>query len=96
VVWIGFDDNRDLQMEGARSALPIWAAFMKRAHQLNAYRNPGSFRVPGGLVNTEIDPETGRLATSHCPMQATEFFLDGTEPTETCRDHEEAVASTPH
>ncbi len=24
VVWVGFDDNRDFKLEGARSALPIW------------------------------------------------------------------------
>ena len=33
VVWVGFDDNRDFKLEGAKSALPIWVEFMKRAHQ---------------------------------------------------------------
>ena len=31
VVWVGFDDNRELNLEGAHSAAPIWAEFMKRA-----------------------------------------------------------------
>ena len=39
VVWVGFDDNRDIKLEGARSALPIWTEFMKRAHQHPEYRN---------------------------------------------------------
>jgi penicillin-binding protein 1B len=30
VVWVGFDDNRELNLEGAHSAAPIWAEFMKR------------------------------------------------------------------
>ncbi len=34
VVWVGFDDNHDLNIEGAKSALPIWTEFMKRALQL--------------------------------------------------------------
>ncbi|MGH9675106.1 MAG: transglycosylase domain-containing protein, partial [Bryobacteraceae bacterium] len=34
VVWVGYDDNRDLGLLGADSALPIWAEFMKLAHQL--------------------------------------------------------------
>ena len=34
VVWVGFDDNRELNLEGAKSALPIWADFMKRAAKL--------------------------------------------------------------
>src|SRR6185503_11522938 len=33
VVWVGFDDNRELPLEGAKSALPVWTEFMKRAHQ---------------------------------------------------------------
>ena len=31
VVWVGFDDNRELDLEGAHSAAPIWAEFMKQA-----------------------------------------------------------------
>jgi penicillin-binding protein 1B len=31
VVWVGFDDNKELNLEGAHSAAPIWAEFMKRA-----------------------------------------------------------------
>ena len=27
ISWVGFDDNRDLNLEGARSALPIWTDF---------------------------------------------------------------------
>lgn len=25
IVWVGFDDNRELNLEGAKSALPVWA-----------------------------------------------------------------------
>ena len=39
VVWVGFDDNRELNLEGAHSALPVWAEFMKRAHEHREYRN---------------------------------------------------------
>ena len=31
IVWVGFDDNRDLELSGAVSAAPIWTEFMKRA-----------------------------------------------------------------
>ena len=30
VVWVGFDDNKELNLEGAHSAAPIWAEFMKQ------------------------------------------------------------------
>ncbi|HEY7338396.1 MAG TPA: hypothetical protein VH639_26150, partial [Bryobacteraceae bacterium] len=39
VVWVGFDDNRELHLEGAKSALPIWTDFMKRAAKLRPYRD---------------------------------------------------------
>ena len=46
IVWVGFDDNRHLDLEGAHSALPIWTEFMKRALQYRAYRNASPFRRP--------------------------------------------------
>ncbi len=38
IAWVGFDDNRELDLEGSRSALPIWTAFMKRAYELYPMR----------------------------------------------------------
>ena len=84
VVWVGFDDNTDLGLEGAKSALPIWTEFMKRAVQLPAYKNPEPFPAVEGISTLEIDPETGKLAGPNCPEQATEVFLQGTEPTAVC------------
>jgi len=87
VVWVGFDDNRELNLEGAHSALPIWTEFMKRAAQFREYRNVREFQAPDGVVSVEIDPLTGQLATSACPSSRTEVFISGTQPLETCRLH---------
>ncbi|HEX6546708.1 MAG TPA: penicillin-binding protein 1A, partial [Bryobacteraceae bacterium] len=87
VVWVGYDDYRDLKMEGAHSALPIWTEFMKRASKLREYRNSGDFDVPDGVVSVQIDPETGELATSACPKIITEYYLTGTQPTQFCHLH---------
>jgi penicillin-binding protein 1B len=87
VVWVGFDDNRELGLEGAHSALPIWTEFMKRAHQYREYRNVAEFQPPDGIVSVEIDPVTGQLATAACPTTRTEYFISGTQPVETCRLH---------
>ena len=87
IVWVGFDDNRELNLEGAHSALPVWAEFMKRAHQHREYRNVKEFEPPAGIVGVQIDPATSQLATSTCPTQRTEYFVDGTQPVETCRVH---------
>jgi penicillin-binding protein 1B len=86
-VWVGFDDNRELGLEGAHSALPIWAEFMKRAHQNREYRNVHGFAAPDGIVTVEVDPLTGQLATPACPSMQSEVFLSGTQPVESCQLH---------
>ena len=87
VVWVGFDDNRELNLEGAHSALPVWAEFMKRAHEHREYRNVSEFEAPPGVVGVQIDPESGQLATAACPKVRTEYFIDGTQPVEQCPLH---------
>jgi len=87
VVWVGFDDNRDLNLEGAKSALPVWTEFMKRAHEHREYRNVSEFEPPAGVVSVPIDPESGQVATAACPKVRTEYFIEGTQPVESCRLH---------
>jgi len=87
VVWVGFDDNRDFKLEGAHSALPIWAEFMKLAHAHREYHNVHAFSAPDGIVTADIDPESGQLATANCPKTRSEVFLAGTQPIETCALH---------
>jgi penicillin-binding protein 1B len=87
VVWVGFDDNRDFKLEGARSALPIWTEFMKRAHGHREYKNVHDFDPPEGIVTADVDAETGQLATPSCPKVRSEVFIAGTQPVELCRLH---------
>jgi len=87
VVWVGFDDNRALNLEGAHSAAPIWAELMKRALQYRAYRNAKPFEAPDGIVSVEIDPESGMPATPFCTKTKTEVFIAGTQPVGTCPLH---------
>jgi penicillin-binding protein 1B len=87
VAWVGFDDNTDLALEGAHSALPIWTEFMKRAHALREYRNPEPFKAVDGIVTAEIDPVTYELGTYSCPKRTTEVFIAGTQPNRYCSLH---------
>ena len=48
VVWVGFDDNRDLGLAGGAAAAPIWGEFMKRAVALPMYRNTQDLRAARG------------------------------------------------
>jgi penicillin-binding protein 1B len=86
-VWVGFDDNTEMPLEGAKAALPIWTEFMKRAHTYREYRNVAEFQAPDGIVTAEIDPLSGQLATAACPQRRAEVFIAGTQPTDYCRLH---------
>lgn len=87
VVWVGFDDNRELNLEGAHSAAPIWGDFMKRALAYRAYRDAKPFQAPDGIVSVEIDPQSGMPATPFCPLTKNEVFIAGTQPVGTCPLH---------
>ena len=94
VVWVGFDDNSELYLEGAKSALPIWTEFMKRAHARRAYRAVRSFQPPAGIVTVELDRATGLLASPGCGESRPEAFIAGTEPMEVCGSSRPGSAGT--
>lgn len=87
IVWVGFDDNRDLGLSGGNAPAPIWAEFMKRAIALPAYHDVKPFEMPDGVTKVTIDPETLALATPECPTSREEVYIHGTEPTEFCPLH---------
>jgi penicillin-binding protein 1B len=92
IVWVGFDDNRELNLSGSQSALPIWAEFMKRASVIRPLKGEG-FTMPDDIVEVEIDPTTGLLATERCLQKEMEYFIKGTEPTIKCygNNYEQSV-----
>jgi penicillin-binding protein 1B len=96
IVWVGFDDNRELNLSGAQSALPIWADFMKRAVSLRPLSGE-DFAVPEGVVQVEIDPTTGLLATEHCLERQNEYFIKGSEPVIACygNSYEQLLGGAP-
>lgn len=87
VVWIGFDDDRDLGLTGAASAVPVWTEFMERASSLTQYQSAAVFSPPEGIKVVAIDPRTLQLATPSCPITHKEVFLAGTEPIQFCGQH---------
>jgi penicillin-binding protein 1B len=94
IVWVGFDDNHELSLSGSQSALPIWTDFMKKAVLLKPLSGK-EFEMPDGVVQVEIDPSTGLLATEQCLQKEKEYFIKGTEPTQKCfgNNYERAVGS---
>ena len=87
VVWVGFDDNKELDLEGAHSAAPIWTEFMKRALEYREYRDAKPFQAPDGIVSIDIDPQSGMPATPYCPVRRPEVYIVGTQPVGACPLH---------
>lgn len=82
-VWVGFDDERPIKLTGAQAALPIWSELAVRILP----RDRADFEMPPEIIQREIDPKTGQLATSQCPEKSTEVFIAGTEPSVYCEVH---------
>jgi penicillin-binding protein 1B len=95
VVWVGFDDNRELKLEGARSALPIWAEFMKRASQFHPYRDARAFAAPAGVESVQVCAESGERAGPYCPDARPDVFLAGTGPEAQCSKHDPRIGDDP-
>jgi penicillin-binding protein 1B len=79
VVWVGFDDNSQLGLTGADSALPIWADFMTAALAAHPEWN-GDWQMPENIQQAEIDTTTGELAKPDSANKRMEFFINGTAP----------------
>jgi len=88
-VWVGFDDENiklgDGQ-SGSKTGVPIWAPFMKMAHD-TLHLPLANFIEPPGIEHHRICKETGMLATDACPDAIDEIFKSGTAPLETCKVH---------
>ncbi|HXC88172.1 MAG TPA: PBP1A family penicillin-binding protein [Candidatus Cybelea sp.] len=93
VIWIGFDDNRDLGLSGGAAAAPVWADFMLRATALPAYRDVRDFSMPDGVQSVLIDPESLELATPNCPTTREEVYVAGSAPTAFCELHGGSAAA---
>jgi len=82
LAWVGFDNNRPLRLGGSTLALPIWAQIAHRAGLDDGRR----WEAPPDIVEEEVDPTTGQLASGRCPDTVREIFIDGTQPPE-CESH---------
>jgi penicillin-binding protein 1B len=96
IAWVGYDDNRDLNLEGAHSALPIWTEFMLKATQLYPPADPdkSNFEPPPGIEFARIDAESLVLANPSCPETFEEAFIAGTVPTSHCPLHGFSISET--
>lgn len=87
VVWIGFDDNKQLGLTGAEAALPAWIDFMNDAISLRPDLGGENFECPEGIKFVEIDSATGLISTVTCPVRELIAVTDRTAPSMECYLH---------
>ncbi len=80
VAWVGYDDDRELNLEGADSALPIWTAFMREATQYPAYHDVTPFDPPPGIVTVPVQVTSTLPSGNEAVAALNEYFIEGTEP----------------
>jgi penicillin-binding protein 1B len=84
LVWVGFDDGHSVRLGGGDACVPIWTAHMNR---IVGTVPDVDWRRPDDVVERQVDPESGMLATPYCPTSRSEIFAAGTEPASVCPLH---------
>jgi len=91
-VWVGFDSEESTLGEnmfgtGATAALPVWVGFIKEASKILGY--PKDDFKYSGITSQRLCKDSHLKATASCPDSSiyTEYFIPGTEVTESCHIH---------
>ena len=84
--WTGFDNNTKLTGDEKNLAKKLWRAVMSQIHT-DLPNEP--FSVPAGIVTATVCSKSGKLPIPGlCDgTLTTEYFADGTVPTESCDVH---------
>jgi penicillin-binding protein 1B len=91
VVWVGFDDNRQLGLTGAASALPAWVDFVGTAVKLRPELGGRTFECPEGIKFVEIDSDTGLLSKVTCPHRQLIAVAENVQPNLECYKHSNLI-----
>lgn len=84
--WTGFDNNVKLAGDEKNLAKKLWRAVMSKIHE-ELPNEP--FSVPAGIVTATVCSQSGKLPIAGlCDgTLKTEYFADGTVPSESCDVH---------
>ena len=84
--WTGFDNNVKLSGDEKNLAKKLWRAVMSRIHEDLPSE---SFNIPAGIVTATVCSRSGKLPIDGLcnGTLRTEYFAEGTVPTETCNIH---------
>ncbi len=91
VVWGGYDDNTPQDSGTTSYPKAIWKAVMSRLHENLEYKD---FVMPDDITTASVCKKSGKLAVAGLcdadprgSMVSTEYFAEGSVPTEYCDHH---------
>lgn len=89
-VWTGYDNNVGMNSSESSISKTLWRSVMKRVHENLPNEQ---FSIPQGLVQVEVCKTSGKLPVAgFCDGNTyTEYFAEGTQPTESCDIHYEGL-----
>jgi penicillin-binding protein 1C len=91
-VWVGNSGYEAMHnVTGLTGAAPIWHEVMRGLLQGQPDR---PFERPDGLTQVEVCDLSGLLPTTNCPHTRTEWFIVGTEPTQTDSTYQQVWIDT--
>lgn len=91
-VWVGYDNNRQVNLAGGMVAGPIWANFIKGAA---AAHPPADFPRSANIKRLTICMDSGLVAAESCPRRMPMAFVAGTEPGMICYWHQFEIPLLP-
>jgi penicillin-binding protein 1A len=95
-IWFGFDkpgNSLGVNLTGSTLAGPVWANFMQEVHKGLPFKD---FVKPStGIVEVTVCAKSGLLKTPNCPTEVTMPFLEGTQPTRYCDQHDAGGIRSP-
>lgn len=93
-IWLGYDryDSvvKNMSNFSQSDHLVVWRTVMEKIHKNLTVKN---FEKPSGIVTAEVCIDSGMLAGENCKLDPrgnrviTEYFTEGTEPTQVCDVH---------
>lgn len=87
-IWVGYDENKSMEHIWDQSwHMRLWKNIMERVHEGLEYKD---FTMPSSVVKATVCQKTGMLVgdDEFCSGM-TEYFAEGTVPTQVCNGHEE-------
>ncbi len=85
-VWTGYDNSIGMNKEEESISKVLWRSIMKRVHEDLPNEN---FSIPNGIVQAQVCSRSGKLPIAGLCDQTlrTEYFAEGSVPTESCNVH---------